>query len=105
MKAHILSCAVLLGVSVVPAFAGAAEGKDLYASKCKSCHGESGQGNPGIAKMMKVELRPLGSKEVQGMSDADLKKVITEGKGKMKAVAGLSAKQVDDVVAFVRTLK
>ena len=105
MKAHIFGCAVLLGVSMVPAIAGPTEGKDVYGSKCKSCHGESGQGNPAIAKMMKVDLRPLASKEVQAASDDDLKKIITQGKGKMKAVAGLSAKQVDDVVAFVRTLK
>jgi hypothetical protein len=39
------------------------------------------------------------------MSDADLKKVITAGSGKMKPVAGLMPAQVDDVVAFVRTLK
>ena len=105
MKAHILSCAVLLGVSMVPAIAGPTEGKEVYGTKCKTCHGDSGQGNPGLAKMMKVELRPLGSKEVQAQSDADLKKIVTEGKGKMKPVTGLTAKQVDDVVAFVRTLK
>lgn len=105
MKTRILSCAVLLGVTMVPAFAGATEGKAVYDSKCKACHGASGQGNPGMAKMMKVEMRALGSKEVQALSDADLKKVVADGKGKMKPVAGLSAKQVDDVVAFVRTLK
>jgi hypothetical protein len=58
-----------------------------------------------MAKMLKVEMRALGSKEVQAQSDVDLKKVITQGKGKMKGVSGLSDKQVDDVVAFVRTLK
>jgi len=105
MRAQILTCAVLLGVSMVPAIAGPTEGKEVYDSKCKNCHGASGQGNPGLAKMMKVEMRPLGSKEVQAQSDADLKKIVTDGKGKMKPVAGLSAKQVDDVVAFLRTLK
>ncbi len=105
MKSQILSCAVLLGVLTVPVFAGATEGKAVYDSKCKACHGATGQGNPGIAKMMKVEMRALGSKEVQAQSDADLKKIITDGKGKMKPIAGLSAQQVDDVVAFVRTLK
>ena len=105
MKAQILSCAMLLGLSVVPALAGPTEGKQVFDSKCKGCHGPSGQGNPAIAKMMKVELRPLGSKEVQAMSDAELKKIIADGKGKMPKISGLSAKQVDDVVAFVRTLK
>jgi mono/diheme cytochrome c family protein len=105
MKAQILSYAVLLGMSIIPAIAGPSEGKEVYDSKCKSCHGAMGQGNPGLAKMMKVEMRALGSKEVQAQSDADLKKIISEGKGKMKPVAGLSSKQLDDVVAFVRTLK
>jgi mono/diheme cytochrome c family protein len=85
--------------------AGSSEGKEVYDGKCKSCHGAQGQGNPGLAKMLKVEIPVLGSKEVQDKSDAELKKAITEGKGKMKPVAGLSAKQVDDVVAFIRTLK
>jgi hypothetical protein len=54
---------------------------------------------------MKVEMKALGSKEVQAKSDDELKAAVTKGTGKMKAVAGLSAKQIDDVVAFVRTLK
>jgi hypothetical protein len=39
------------------------------------------------------------------MKDADLKAVITEGKGKMKPVKTVSAGDVDNVIAFVRTLK
>ncbi len=105
MTARVISCAVLLGISMVPAIAGPTEGKEVYDSKCKACHGATGQGNPGLAKMLKVEMRPLGSKDVQAASDADLKKIVAEGKGKMKPISGLSAKQVDDVVAFVRTLK
>jgi mono/diheme cytochrome c family protein len=105
MKIRILSCAILLGFSMVPAIAGPSEGKEIYDKSCKGCHGAQGQGNPGIAKMMKVEMKPLGSKEVQAKSDADLKKIITEGTGKMKPVASVSGKQVDDVIAFIRTLK
>jgi DNA-binding protein YbaB len=55
--------------------------------------------------MMGVTQKPLASKEVQAKSDADLKKVILEGQGKMKPVAGVTAKQADDVVAYVRTMK
>jgi hypothetical protein len=54
---------------------------------------------------MKVDLRNLGSPEIQNMSDDDLKKIITEGKGKMRPVASVTGKSVDDVVAFLRTLK
>jgi len=79
-------------------------GKEVYDKSCRSCHGADGSGNPAIAKAMKVTLRHLGPKEVQAKSDGDLKKEITEGVGKMKPMK-LTAKQVDDVVAFMRTLK
>ena len=79
--------------------ADAAAGKAIYNTKCRSCHGADGEGNPSIAKMMKVELKPLGS------STADVKKVITEGQGKMKPTAGVSGADLDNVVAFVHSLK
>ena len=62
------------------------------------------QPNPAIAKMMKVEMRDLKSADVQAMSDDDLKKVITDGKGKMKPVASASGAAAD-VVAYIRTWK
>ena len=79
--------------------ADAAAGKAIYATKCRSCHGADGEGNPSIAKMMKVELKPLGS------STADVKKVVSEGQGKMKPVAGVSGADLDNVVAYVHSLK
>src|SRR5262252_4818341 len=91
---------------VTPSFAAdVAAGKELYAKKCASCHGAAGEGKESIAKAMKVELKPLSSKEVQAKSDADLRKVVLEGTGKMKGVKDIDAKGAEDVVAFVRTLK
>ncbi len=98
------SIAMLMAVGAALAAGDASAGKAVYDKSCKTCHGAEGQGNPGIAKMLKVTLRHLGSKEVQAKSDADLKKEATAGTGAMKPVS-LSAKQADDVVAFVRTLK
>src|SRR5262249_50277565 len=82
----------------------AAAGKEVFAKKCTSCHGAAGEGKDAIAKMLKVEMRPLGSKEVQAKSDAELMKDIKDGNGKMKPVA-LSDKELQDVVAYLRTLK
>ena len=79
--------------------ADAAAGKAIYGTKCRSCHGAEGEGNPSIAKMMKVELKPLGS------STADVKKVVTDGQGKMKPVAGVTGADLDNVVAYVQSLK
>ncbi|MBZ5607018.1 MAG: cytochrome c [Acidobacteriia bacterium] len=79
--------------------ADAAAGKAVYDAKCKTCHGADGSGNPGIAKAMKVEMKALGS------STADVKKVITEGQGKMKPVASVAGADLDNVVAYVHSLK
>jgi mono/diheme cytochrome c family protein len=84
--------------------ADAAAGKAAYDKSCKSCHGPDGAGNPAIAKMFKVDMRDLKSADVQAMSDADLMKIIADGKGKMKPVASASASAAD-IVAYVRTWK
>lgn len=83
----------------------ATAGKDTYTKKCKSCHAEDGHGNDGMAKVLKTTIPPLDGTEVQNMSDADLKKVIVEGKGKMKPVQGLSDAEIENVIAYVRTMK
>ena len=98
---------VIVGLMAAPAVwaAGKADaGKLAYDKKCVACHAKDGMGNPGMAKMLKVEMKALGSKEVQAKSDADLKKEITEGTGKMKAVK-LTDEEAANVIAFVRTLK
>jgi cytochrome c len=82
----------------------AKKGKDLYTSKCLTCHGEKGEGKPAIAKMFGVTMLPLASKEVQSKSDADLVKVILEGKGKMKPVT-VTKTEATDIVAYLKTLK
>lgn len=80
------------------------QGKTVYSRSCQGCHGPDGKGNPAIAKMMHVTMRALGSKEVQAKSDAELRKDIVDGTGKMQAQKSLSAQQVDDVIAYIREL-
>ena len=92
--------------TIVPAQAAdAAAGAQLYATKCRTCHGKDGESNPAMAKALKVEIKPLGSADVQKKSDADLKKNITDGTGKMKGMAGFSAADLDNLVAHMRSMK
>ena len=105
MKSYFLQAVLLGAVVSVTASADATAGKALYATKCLACHGATGEAKESMAKMLKVTIPALGSKEVQAKSDADLKKVVTAGQGKMKPVTGLADGQVADVLAFVRTLK
>ena len=82
--------------------ADAAAGKAVYDKSCKGCHGPDGTPSAGMAKAM--NLRDLKTPEVQAMSDDDMKKIITEGKGKMKPIAS-AAPSAADVVAYIRSLK
>ncbi|HVC00251.1 MAG TPA: cytochrome c [Candidatus Dormibacteraeota bacterium] len=82
----------------------AAAGKEVYQAHCQMCHGPNGEGNASLAKMLHATIPPLGSKEVQALSDAQMHEVIEKGKLKMPPVKGLSSADVDNVIAFVRTL-
>ena len=106
MKKYIVTVIlVIIILATLPLFAAgdAASGKDAYTKKCASCHGPDGLGKDQIAQMMKIKFTPLGAKEVQTKSDADLKKIATQGSGKMKAVKDVDDKMADDIVAFLRT--
>lgn len=102
----ILTALTLVGVLATAGWAADAKaGKTAYEKSCRVCHGSDGAGNAAIAKMMKVNIKDLKSSEVQSMSDDELKKVITDGKGKMKPVTAVSGAAVDNVIAYVRSLK
>jgi mono/diheme cytochrome c family protein len=85
--------------------ADAKAGGAAYDKSCKSCHGADGTPNAAVAKMMKVDMKDLKSADVQSKSDADIKKIITEGQGKMKPVTAVTGAAVDNVIAYVRSLK
>src|SRR6266700_3565116 len=106
MKVTILMTLLLTVSTGLASAAGDPDaGKAVYDKACKTCHGPTGVANPAIVKMMKVDIKDLGSAEIQKMSDADIKTTITEGKGKMKPVKSVAGKDIDNVVAYVRSLK
>lgn len=95
---------MILGASLC--FAGdLAAGKVVYEKKCQICHGDNGEGNPDVAKKLNAEQKPLWSEAVQKKTDADFKKMIHEGIGKMKPPKNVSDTDIDNVITFVRTLK
>ena len=102
----ILTTLILAGLSATAGSAADAKaGQAIYDRSCKSCHGPDGTANPSIAKMMKVEMKDLKSADVQAMSDDEIKKIITDGKGKMPAVKTVSGAALDNLVAYIRSLK
>ena len=102
----ILTVLTLAGLSATAdSAADAKAGQAIYDKSCKQCHGPDGTPNPSIAKMMKVDMKDLKSADVQAMADSDIKKIVTDGKGKMKPVKTVSGAALDDVVAYVHSLK
>ena len=80
--------------------ASATAGQAVYKAKCQMCHAADGSGT-----LPKAKADPLGGAKVQAMTDAQLKSAVTAGAATMKPVAGVAGADLDNVVAFVRTLK
>lgn len=87
-----------------PAKADVEAGKVLYDKFCKKCHGAEGEGVPRMYDLVGAKIVPLGSKQAQSKSDADIKKSMLEGSGKMEAVEDLTPQQANKILAFERTL-
>lgn len=89
-KTALLIAILMLAAPLAMADAGA----DTFKAKCQMCHGPDGAKNPKVN---------LGGPAVQGKSDADLVKFLTnDAKHKSKVTDEATAKAL---VAFIRTLK
>lgn len=94
----------MLGLSASGVLAADAAGKAVYDKSCVGCHGADGKGNPGMAKVLGEKGLNLTSKEASQMSEADMLKVVSEGRGKMPAQSKLSKDEQKAVVSYVRSL-
>jgi mono/diheme cytochrome c family protein len=80
----------------------AQDAASLFKSKCAGCHGADGTGS---AMGKKMGAHDFTSADVQGMTDAQLTDIITNGKGKMPKYGSLTPDQIKGLVAYIRTLK
>jgi mono/diheme cytochrome c family protein len=81
----------------------AQDGPSLYKARCAMCHGADGKGETPIGK--KMNIRDLGSPEVQKQTDAELTTIVSKGKAKMPAFEGkLTGEQIAQLVAHIREL-
>jgi mono/diheme cytochrome c family protein len=80
-------------------------GKQVYAKYCLECHGEKGKGDgPEAADLEKKPADYTDKAKMAKFKDEELKKVTREGKKPMAAFGKkLTAKDIDDVIAFIRT--
>jgi mono/diheme cytochrome c family protein len=68
------------------------------AQGCPECHGANGKMTPPGGD------EPFTAPAVQAQTDTQLQNVIKSGKGSMPAYPNLTAKQLADVVAYIRQL-
>lgn len=96
-----------MALLVIPAYAedDASLGKAVFLKRCKMCHGADGTGNPAMARMLKVEFKPMDSDYVQNKSNSEIKETVLKGKGKMAAVRAISEDEIAKVTAYIRSLK
>ena len=91
----ILACTCFFSIH---AKADAAAGEATYKAKCAACHGADAKGKDAL------KTKDFASAEVQGMSDAELTALITDGKGKMPGYGkSLKPDQIKDLVSYIRS--
>jgi mono/diheme cytochrome c family protein len=114
-----LAAALALAPATVQAAGDAAAGKTTYTQFCVTCHGESGKGDGPVGKALtppprdftKGDFKFDADKDGKPGTDADLKGVITKGAGAyggnqlMAPWGHLPASDVDNLIAYIRTLK
>lgn len=78
-------------------------GKAEFKKDCAVCHGVDGSGNTPVGKSLKVA--DLRSAEIQKKSDAELRKVIEEGKDNMPSFKKTTTdEQIRALVVHIRAL-
>jgi mono/diheme cytochrome c family protein len=105
MKIYFKAFSVATALAVVlalPVSAHSQSSADLFKSKCAGCHGADGTGT---AMGKKMGAHDFTTADVQGMSDAQLTNIITNGKGNMPKYASLKPEDIKGLVAYIRTLK
>ncbi|MHB8218446.1 MAG: c-type cytochrome [Candidatus Sulfotelmatobacter sp.] len=105
IKMQVFAAATAIAVVFILSLSAHAQNvsEALYKSKCAACHGADGTGS---ATGKKMGAHDFTTADVQGMSDADLATIITNGKNKMpKYGASLKPEDIKGLVAYIRTFK
>jgi len=101
--AYVMSVSLLLVGGVALADAGS-DGGAIFKSNCAICHGADGRGQTPTGRALKV--KDLGTADVQKLTNAEMQKIIADGKGSMPAFKDkLDQAGIDAVITFIRTLK
>ena len=95
-------CGVLVLAAAATALAQG-DAKELYMSKCATCHGPDGAGKTAMGKKLKVQGAQAAAAK---MSADEMVKIVTDGKGQDMSGYGkqFSADQIKGLVDYYRGL-
>ncbi|MBF0292021.1 MAG: c-type cytochrome [Nitrospinae bacterium] len=85
----------------------ARRGREIFRQSCVACHGQNGEGNGVLVKMLEASKIPnMPSKGHSQISDEEMIKIITNGKGEVMPPWGgvLSSEEIKDVAAYVHSM-
>jgi len=95
-------------VPAAPAKGNPDAGRKIYLESCQSCHGPTGKGDSDMAAYLTPPPANLAAKATQSKTDAQLRKVLLEGRPGT-AMAGFDGAfeeaQLADLLAYIRSLK
>ncbi len=104
VRNYLLMCIVLVffvTISSASDDAKTSPGEAIFKARCILCHGSDGTANTNMGKQL--QARDLHGREVQKLSDAEMKQIISQGKGNMPPFDGqLSGDEIAQVVKYVR---
>lgn len=86
----------------ISAAASESSPRSLYVSNCARCHGSNGKAQTREGR--RLEADDLTSGDVKGISESKMRRVITNGRGKMPAFKRLTPAQVTQIMGYVRGL-
>lgn len=82
-------------------------GRKLYVERCQACHGPTGKGDSAMAAQLKPPPANLAAQSTQAKTDAELRKVIREGRPgtAMVSFGGVfNETQLTNLIAYIRLI-
>ncbi len=108
----LLAVLVVLGIAqtalAVSSKGNPEAGKKIYLESCQSCHGPTGKGDSDMAAYLTPPPSNLTAKATQTKTDAELRKIILEGRPgtTMASFDGaFEEDQLIDLIAYIRSIK
>lgn len=95
-------------VTVAAPYGNSESGKKIYLESCQSCHGLTGKGNSDMAAHLTPPPSNLTTKATQTKTDAELRKIILEGRPgtAMASFDGaFEEAQLNGLIAYIRSIK